>query len=200
MNTRRIVGLVLVAQITLLIAIVGLLGFGPGVRARLALADSVQRYSLLAETMQPIDSTIGYDNTSAFLKTTQASTANSATAYIGQLHLSDGARIVSVRAFGEDTDPLGEFSFQLYRYSLSSTPVWSAVTSLASSGEPFQGGDIELSAQVYRGNAVVDNEQFSYGIYLVLPEAYNPPYQDLGVLRFVVETSYSVQLPVVPRD
>jgi hypothetical protein len=33
-----------------------------------------------------------------------------------------------------------------------------------------------------------------------LATAYNPPYQDLGVLCFVVDTSYTAFLPSVRRD
>jgi hypothetical protein len=200
MNVRKMITLALVVQVTTLAAAVALLGVVPGVRARLAMADSVRHFSLLAQTMQPVDSSIGYDNTDAFLKTVQESMINTSTVYIGQLDLPDGARIVSVRGFGLDTDPFFEFSFRLYRYNLYSDPVWSSVTDLASSGVSFQGGKVEVNAQVYADMAVIDNDQYSYGISLVLPTAYNPPNQDLGVLRFVVDTSYTAFLPSVRRD
>jgi hypothetical protein len=183
-----------------LVAAAVLLGGVPGVGARLAMADGVQHFSLLAATMQPIDSSIGYDNSDGFLKTIQESTITTTTAYVGQLDLPDGARIVSVQGFGLDTDPVFQFSFRLYRYNLYSDPVGSPVTDWASSGVSFQGGKVELNASVYPNMAVIDNDQYSYGIYLLLPEAYNPPYQDLGVLRFVVDTSYSVHLPLTQRS
>jgi len=191
------ISLALVVQVTILIAAAVLLGVVPGVSARLVMADSVRHFSLLAETMQPIDSSIGYDNTDAFLKTIQDSTISSSASYIGQLDLPDGARIVSVRCFGLDTDPTDEFYFRLFRYNLYSDPVWSPVTDFAFSGVPFNGGKVEVDAWVDPDMAVIDNEQFSYGIFLVLPRA---TAGELGVLRFVVNTSYTVQLPIVQRN
>ena len=196
MNTRKLIGVVLATQIVILVVAAALLGFIPGVSARVAMADSVQHFSLLAETMQPIDSSIGYANTMAFLKTTQDSTI-SLTSYIGQLDLPDGARIVSVKCFGLDTDPTGEFYFRLYRYDLWSDPVWSPVTDFASSGVSFSGGKVMLEATINSDMAVVDNAAFSYGIYLALPQAQSG---DLGVLRCVVDTTYAVSLPLVQRN
>lgn len=200
MFTRNIVILILVVQATILAMAVVLLGFVPGIGAQLAMADSVQHFSLLASTMQPLDSSIRYNNTGAFLKTIQESTLYTSTVYVGQLDLPAGARIVSVRGFGLDTDPFFEFSFRLYRYNLYSSPVGSPVTGLASSGTYFQGGKIVVSAPVYSDMAVIDNDQYSYGILLTLPVPYAPPYQDLGMLRFVVDTNYSVQLPLVLQN
>jgi hypothetical protein len=197
---RKIVLLVLVVQATILAMAVVLLGFAPGLAAQLTRADSVQHFSLLASTMQPLDSSIRYNNTGAFLKTIQESTISTSTVYVGQLDLPDGARIVRVRGFGLDTDPMFEFSFRLYRYNLYADPVQSPVTGLASSGTYTQAGKIVISAPVYSDMAVIDNDQYSYGILLTLPKPYNPPFQDLGVLRFVVDTSYSVQLPLVLRN
>lgn len=91
---------------------------------------TIQYYSLLAETMQPIDSSIGYDNTEAFLTTTGESSTG-VTCYIGQLDLPHGARIVAVRGYGPDTDSKREFYFRLYRYSLYHEPVWEGVTNFA---------------------------------------------------------------------
>jgi hypothetical protein len=167
---------------------------------RLAMADGVRHFSLLAATMQPVDSSIGYDTSDGYLRTVQESTRNETTAYCGQVDLPDGATIVGVRAFGLDSDPFFEFTFQLVRYNLDDDPVGSAVTDQVSSGAFFQGGKIELDAPVHPEAATVDNEQYSYGIFLVLPEPYNPPFQDLAVLRFVVDTSYSTHLPLVQRN
>lgn len=200
MNMRKIVILILVVQATIFAMAVALLEFVPGIGAQLAMADSVQHFSLLASTMQPLDSSIRYNNTGAFLKTIQESTIYTSTVYVGQLDLPNGARIVSVRGFGLDTDPFFEFSFRLYRYNLYGNPVGSPVTGLAASGTYFQSGKIEVSAPVYSNMAVIDNDQYSYGILLTLPVPYNSPYQDLGVLRFVVDTSYSVQLPLVQQN
>jgi hypothetical protein len=146
--------------------------------------------------MQPIDSSIGYDNTSAFLKTTQDSSVSS-TSYIGQLDLPDGARIVSVRCFGLDSDPNSEFYFRLYRYNLWSDPVWSGVTDFSYSGFAFNGGKVMLEAAIDHDMAVINNAEFSYGIFLVLPKAQSG---DLGVLRCVVDTTLAVSLPVVQRN
>ena len=150
------------------------------------IAASIQRYSLLAETMQPVDSSISYNNTSAYLTTTTDSTVNGVSQYIGQLNLSDGATIINVIGFGIDTDPNGEFYFRLYRYNLTGDPVWSPVTGFASSGVPFSNGKIDIPALVDPSMAAVDNAQFSYGLFLVLPAASSG---QLGVLRFLVETS-----------
>jgi hypothetical protein len=168
--------------------------------ARLAMADSVRHFSLLARTMQPIDSSIGYDSSDGYLRTVQESTENETTAYCGQVDLPDWARIVGVRAFGLDSDPFFEFSFELARYNLDDDPLSSAVTDHVSSGAYFQDGKIELDAPVHPDMAIVDNVSYSYGIFLVLPAAYSPPSQDLGVLRFVVDTSYSTHLPLVQRN
>ena len=200
MFTRNIVILILVVQATILAMAVVLLGFVPGTGAHLAMADSAQHFSLLASTMRPLDSSIGYNSTGGLLRTIQASTINTSTIYVGQLDLPDGARIVSVRGFGLDTDPFFEFSFRLYRYNLYGSPVGSPVTDPASSGAYFQGGKVVVSAPVYSDMAVIDNDQYSYGILLTLPVPYSPPYQDLGVLRFVVDTNYSVQLPLVLQN
>lgn len=197
MNTRRLIGVVLVTQVVILVVAVALLGFIPGVSARVAMADSVQHFSLLAETMQPIDSSIGYDNTMAFLKTTLDSTVSPPTSYIGQLDLPDGARIVNVRCFGLDSDPNDEFYFRLYRYSLWSDPVWSPVTDFAHSGVPFSDGKVMLEAVIDQDMAVINNAEFSYGIFLVLPKAKSG---ELGVLRCVVDTTYAVSLPIVQRN
>jgi hypothetical protein len=197
MNARKLIGVVLVTQIVTLVAAAALLGFIPGVGARAAMADSVQHFSLLAETMQPLDSSIGYDNTMAFLRTTQDSTISPPASYIGQLNLPNGARIVGVRCFGLDTDPNGEFYFRLYRYNLWDDPVWSAVTDFAYSGVLFSSGKVMIEAAIDANMALVDNVNFSYGLFLVLPKAQSG---DLGVLRCVVDTSYAISLPLVQRN
>jgi hypothetical protein len=146
---------------------------------------TIQYYSLLAETMQPVDSSIGYDNTQALLKTT-ADSATGMTSYIGQLSLPHGAKIVQVGCDGIDTDAKGEFYFRLYRYSLSHNPVWEGVTNFSHSGIGFAGGKMELWAAILNANlAVVNNSKYSYGIFLVLPKAVSGR---LEVLRFMVKT------------
>jgi len=162
------------------------LGAVPCIGLQHARAADVQRFSLLAETMQPVDSTIGYNSNSAYLTTTTESTINSVSQYIGQLSLPDGATITSVVGFGLDTDPDREFYFRLYRYNLDQEPVWSGVTAFSYSGIAFSDGKIEIPAPVDPDMAVVDNAQYSYGIFLVLPVAVRA---QLGVLRFLVEAS-----------
>ncbi len=197
MNTRRLIAIVLITPVITVLVTAALLGFIPGVIARTATAGSAQHFSLLAEAMQPVDSSIGYDNYQAFLKTTQESTVSIETTYVGQVNLPDGATIVGVRCFGQDSDPNREFYFRLYRYNLEGDPVWSAVTDFAYSGVAFSGGKLVVEATVDPSTALVDNTLFSYGIYVVLPKATSG---DLGLLRCVVDASYAVSLPLVPAN
>lgn len=200
MKIQTKVGFILVVLAAMLLAGAVLLGFVPGVGARVTMADSVRHFSLLARTMPPIDSSIGYNSSDAYLRTVQESTMRDNTAYAGQVDLPDGATVVGVRAFGLDSDPFFEYCFGLSRYSLDDDPAWTLISDWVCSGESFQGGKIELDAPVHAALAMVDNEQYSYSIFLVLPTPYNPPYQDLGVLRFVVDTSYGTQLPLVQNN
>ena len=182
MNKLTIKKILFVIVVTQLITLGGI----PDLGSKHVMAASIQRFSLLAETMQPVDSTIGYNNTSGYLTTTTNSAVNGVTQYIGQLHLPDGATIINMIGFGLDTDPNSQFYFRLYRYNLNNVPIWSAVTDFAYSGVPYSNGIIEIPAAVDPGMAVVDNAQFSYGLFLVLPVASTG---QLGVLRFMVETS-----------
>jgi hypothetical protein len=171
----------------------GFLVFNLGLNA--SQASAVYRFSLLAETMRPIDSTIGYNNYNAFLTTTQESSVNPATCYIGQVNLPHGEKILSVRCFGQDSDPNKEFSFGMYRYELYANPVYQAVSSYVGSGIAFSGGKIDFAASIISTMATVDNEKYSYGIYLTLPKAQTG---SLGVLRFVIETTSTQRVAVVP--
>jgi hypothetical protein len=168
-----------------------------GVGARPAGADGVQHFSLLAETMHPVDSRMGYDSTSGYLTTTSSSSLPAA--YVGQLNLPDGATIVGVQAFGMDSDFYSEFYFHLFRLSLQTDPVSSPVTNVGHSGVAYSAGKIVVSATVNSSAAVIDNAQYSYGIYLVLPRAV-AGYGPLGVLRFLVDTNYPVALPAVMQN
>jgi hypothetical protein len=145
--------------------------------------------------MRPIDSTIGYNNFLAFLTTTQESSVNPSTSYIGQVHLPHGEKILSVRCFGEDTDPNKEISFGMYRYELYANPVFQAVSSYSGSGIAFNGGKTDFAATIVSTMATVDNAKYSYGIYLTLPKAQTG---SLGVLRFVIETTSTKRVVVVP--
>jgi len=186
-----------VTQLISLLIISALFMLIPDISSRVALAGSVQHYSLLAETMHPIDSSIEYNNWSAFLTTTKNSSVNLSTAYIGQLDLPHGTRIAAARCFGNDSDSNGEFYFILYRYNLWHDPVWSQVSSIGSSGIFYSAGKIMVETTIDTDMNVVDNDQFSYGIYLVLPKASSG---ELGLLRCVVDTSYSIALPVIQRN
>ena len=182
MNQSRLTQRCFFIVVLLLIA----LGITPCFVSQNVMAASIYRISLLAETMQPIDSTIEYNNNEAFLTTTADSTINDVTHYIGQLNLPDGATITKVVGFGLDTDANTEFSFALFRYKLIDNPVYSQVTAFAFSGITFRDGKIEIPSAVDTDMALVDNAQFSYAIYLVLPSASDG---QLGVLRFLIEFS-----------
>ena len=198
MNRRRVIGIVLVTHVVTLAAAAAVLGFIPGVRARVALAESERHFSLLAETMSPLDSSVGYDNTSAFLTTTADSTVVFPTTYVGHLDLPDGATVVSAVCSGLDTDPSNQFSFRIFRYNLWTSPVWEAVTEYGYSGVPFSGGNVEVDAEVDPANAVVDNGEFSYGLILKLPKAQVGT--SLGVLRCVVNSSYNLKIPLIQKN
>jgi hypothetical protein len=198
MTQRKRVSARSLVQAAVLLVVGASLGAVLVSQVRPVAAGSVQHFSLLAATMQTLDSTIGHDSEDGLLRTVQESTSHTVTAYRGQVDLPDGARVVGVRAFGLDTDPFFEFCYDLCRYNLDSEPVYEAVTDWVCSGESFQDGDIVLNAPVHSGVAVVDSEHYSYAIFLVLPTPYNPPYQDLAVLRFVVDSTYQVGLPLVP--
>ena len=144
----------------------------------------LQYFSLLAETMQPVDSTIGYDNTQAMLKTTSVSSLYGNASYIGQLDLPHGATIQRVIAYGYDGSAVDEYGFAVFRYNLFDSPVWTQMTDWRYSGIPWSGGNLVSEVQVYPATAEVDNLTYSYGIFVDLPADIN-----LGILRFVVETS-----------
>lgn len=196
MKRRKTVNLVLVIQLSALLVAGVLFRIVSSGQALPALANSSHHSSLLASTMQPMDSSIGYyDSQDGFLRS-----HHSDASYRGEVNLPDGATIINARGFGLDTDPISEFCFKLERYSLYSNPVYEPVTEWVCSGEYSQDGKIVVNAPIYSDEALVDNEQYSYAIVLALPGPYNPPYQDLGVLRFVIDTTYNVQLPIVQRD
>jgi hypothetical protein len=146
--------------------------------------DELRLFSLLAETMQPVDSTIGYDNTEGSLHTTSVSTLWGNSTYIGQVDLPDGATIERVLGYGYDGTPAAEYRFAMFRYSVFDLPVWTQMTDWALSGFAWSGGALVTEAQVYPSHAEVNNMSYSYGIFVDLP-----PDANLSVLRFVVETS-----------
>lgn len=199
MNTRKVIVLAVVTQAITLIVTVALMGFVPGVRAQQAAATGVHHFSLLAETMQPVDSTIGYDNYYAYLTTTQNSTVWGTGSYIGQLDLPDGAQITAVRCYGQDTDPSHEFQFQVWRYRLWDEPnVFSEVTEYKTSGVAWAGGKVMLTAAVVAGRETVDNAEYSYGLYVLMPAP--SAGTQLGLLRCVVDANYAAYLPAVQKN
>ena len=152
-------------------------------------------FSFLSETMRPIDSTIQYNCNDGYLKTTQDSTMNVNTQYIANLHLSHGETIISVKGYGIDSSPLA-FYFRLYRYNISDNPVWTAVTGFAYSNDgSFVGNKTTVTATVNPTYATVDNLNYSYGLFLVLPA---DSQNELKVLRFVIETTATQRTVVIP--
>jgi hypothetical protein len=144
----------------------------------------LQYFSLLAETMQPVDSTIEFNNTQGSLQTTQDTALFGATTYIGQVDLPHGATIERVIAYGNDGSVTDEYGFAVFRYSLFDSPVWTQMTDWRFSGIPWSGGNLVSEEQVYPAMAQVDNLTYSYGIFAQLPAD-----MSLSILRFVVETS-----------
>lgn len=142
-----------------------------------------QIFSMLAETMQPIDSSMTYDNTEVLLKTT----SSGANQYIGHLSLPHGAKILKCVGFGRDTDSGRQFEFRIFRYNLTDSPVWTAVSNWVVSGVAYENGNIQLESEIIPSFAEIDNVNYSYGIFLVLPPAQVG--KELGVLRFYVETT-----------
>ena len=167
-----------------------------GRRRRNALADSVRQF-LLAETMRPLDSTIGYDNSLAFLDTPHKIQPFHPAPISGSLICgwSQDHRRALFRA--AVSDPNGGFYFRLYRYNLWDDPVWSPVTDFTYSGFAFNAGKVMLEANVDPGMAMIETAEFSYGLFLVLPVATSG---DLGLLRCVVDTSYAVSLATIARN
>jgi len=146
--------------------------------------DELRYFSLLAETMQPVDSTIGYDNTQGSLHTTSVSAISFSATYIGQVDLPDGATIVRVVAYGYDGASVAAYRVAMFRYSVFDVPVWTQMTDWIVSGFAWSGGALVSEGAVYPSLAEVDNLNYSYGIFVDLP-----PHANLSVLRFVVETT-----------
>lgn len=196
MMFRKKVLYFMMGQITIF-GLVILLGWVPGVAAVKVQADTNRYTSILAEAMQPIDSSIQYNNVDSYLTTVQHSTMDAMAEYIGQLNLPDGSRITGVLCEGRDTDPAGQFYYRLYRYSYNSTPVFSGVTDFAYSGYYEAKGNLGVEAEVVPENAIVDNRTYSYGIFLSLPKATSG---DLKVLRCLVATTTDTFLPLIQNN
>jgi hypothetical protein len=76
-----------------------------------------------------------------------------------------------VRCYGQDTDPSGQFQFQVWRYRLWDTPnVFTPVTESKVSGYAWAAGKIIVEASVLPDVGTVDNAEFSYGLYVTIPK------------------------------
>ena len=161
-------------------------------------ADTVHHVSLLAASMQPVDSSIEYNNASSLLTTVTESTLGT-TSYVGQLSLPDGSTVSGVRCEGTDTDPGAEFVVRMYRYRLEDEPdVRTGVTGFAGSVPLFAAGDTIVEPSVDADAAHVDNAEYSYAIVASLPKATTS--KTLGLLRCTVDITYkSAFLPTAYR-
>jgi hypothetical protein len=171
-----------------------------GLGVRRAGAASPSHYSILAETMQPLDSSIGYNNVSAYLVTTANSSVAVQTAYVGQVHLPDGAIISAVRVYGIDSDTSQNFLACMYRYNQDAALVYDPVTScFSTTSSP---GKTSLNLPLASTDArTIDNLTYSYSVFIVLPKAsvLNVNIPTLGVLRIVIDWSYPSFLPLINK-
>jgi hypothetical protein len=122
---------------------------------------------------------------------TQNSQLNLSTSYIAQVDLPEGARIDTATCFGYDTASMENFGFGLYRYRFNGlgNPVFEDITNFVSSSGTS--GYVELAALLVDpvdppGLPVINNENYSYGLYLELPKA---TAGELYVVRCVVRAS-----------
>jgi hypothetical protein len=163
-------------------------------------------FSILAETMNPVDSTIEYDCDEGYLETTSDSTLH-ATQYIGQINLTHGAVFDTVSAYGYDTDS-EDFTFQVFRYRFNGegNNVFEQVSKIGDSSVIDPGGYVDITVgSVFPvdppGLTTVNNQNYSYGLYLTLPAAAS---DELYVVRFVIRAklpesqSSSTRAVVIP--
>ena len=151
---------------------------------------STIRSSILAESMRPIDSSIGFDSFDARLKTVSNSTINSGAPYIGQINLPDGVVVQNATCQGFDTAPenIGMGVFR-YRHNGDGVNAFETVTDFADSSGIS--GDVELTSPAVDPPPtpdvlVIDNENYSYGLFLSLPA---PSSGKLYVVRCVVRAT-----------
>ncbi len=160
----------------------------------------IQHFSILAESMHPIDSTIQFNNTSAYLVTTSNSTYSPGEAtYIGQVNLPDGAVISGVHIYGIDRDNSVNFGAGLYRYNQDSAPVFAAVTTFQNT-TAAPNKVVMNQVPISSGLATIDNQNYSYGLFINLPRSTAAPNisnPDLAILRIVIDWSYDTYLPVI---
>jgi len=173
---------------------------GLSLYAQRVAAAGASHYSILAETIQPLDSTIGFNNTSAYLVTTAGSTVNAGTQYVAQVNLPDGAVISDVRVYGIDSDTVKNIGAGMYRYNQDNTPVYSSVTNFVpSSGNP--GKTVLNLPMTSVAAATIDNLTYSYSVFIDLPRAteLNTTTPNLGILRIIIDWSYPTYVPLISR-
>jgi hypothetical protein len=153
-------------------------------------ASDYRYFSILAETMRPIDSTIGFDCELGYLKTTSDSTLNASSQYIAQVNLPHGSTVDTVSCYGYDNDN-NDFSFTLFRYRFNGigNDVFQQVSQEGDSS--VSSGYIDLTVGPIfplnpPGIAVINNEDYSYGLFLNLPKA---QFNDLYVVRCLVRAT-----------
>lgn len=156
-----------------------------------ALAAESAYFSILAETMNPVDSSIEFDSDNGYLKTTSGSIGQ----YIAQINLPHDSKIISAKFYGYDTDT-NNISFAVYRYRFNGEgiDVFEQVTETkdTSLSAPGYSELTSLPIPVPAFNTV-NNKDYSYGLYLNLPVADS---EDLYAIRFLVEA----ELPASPWD
>ena len=156
-----------------------------------SIAAEYRYFSILAETMRPIDSSIEFNCNDGNLRTMTDSSLNGSTQYIGQVNLPHGTTIVNASCYGYDDDTT-DFQFALFRYRFNGVgnPVFEAITNHGfSSTAPGSYAEITVglvSPLDPPGLAVVNNEDYSYGLFLGLPKAIT---NELYVVRCVVRAA-----------
>lgn len=194
----KIVGLLKKWLVPLLLAV----GIVFGLNAQTARAASAQHLAILAESVQPLDSTIQFNNKSAYLVTSQNSSLSGGAQYIAQVHLPDGAVISGVHLYGIDSDSSQDVGAALYRYNLQDSPVWGAKPVAVYATTTGSAGKFSLALVVNTDVATVDNVNYSYGVYISLPKAtvYSADLPTLALLRIVIDWGYVAYLPAALRQ
>ena len=141
-------------------------------------------FSVLAGAMRPVISSTDYYSNIGYLATISGSIGDQ---YVAQVNLPDGAEIVDVTCYGVDSDS-DEFLFALTRsrFNGPGNNVTELITSPAYSNDTDGSSGVVSSAGTNptpAGLNFINNLDFSYGLYLTLPEASNGV---LYVIRFVV--------------
>ncbi len=147
-------------------------------------------YSVGSLEMLPGDSTIGYTNWGAWLSTTQESTVNplGLTVYNAVLHLPQGARITKLVAYGYDDDPSKDFSFGLYRITMTDTVTSDPVVPITMTASGTDVGPFVKEIIANEDFATVDNSVYHYVLNLCLEVA--SPGCELKIAMFRVDYTF----------